>query len=233
MNVILSTAAVAKLIAEPARADMLISLMDGRALTATELANGANISPQTASSHLAQLLHGNLLVLEKQGRHRYYRIANTDVAIALEALMSLTPAPKKAKEIGLEPIHFARSCYDHIAGSIGVALADSFLEKDWLVASDKDYIITKKGEQEFENFGIDLVFVKKQRRHFARQCLDWTERRHHVGGALGAAIMSNLLERKWLKKDESSRVLYLTNIGIKGLETHFGVHSYQALKHSI
>ena len=223
MDVISRTAVAAKLIGEPTRAQMLVALLGGRAMTATELAHGANVSPQTASSHLSQMLEGNLLALEKQGRHRYYRLANPDVATAIEALMSLTPEQAESQTQALEPIHLARSCYDHVAGRVGVALADAFQEKDWLRTNDKNFDITKKGDRGFEDFGIDLDLLKKQRRHLARQCLDWTERRHHVAGALGAALMSNMLERKWLRKDKEERVLHVTRVGLEGLEKLFDV----------
>lgn len=223
MNVISRTATAAKLIGDPTRAQMLIALLGGRALTATELAHGANVSPQTASSHLSQLMEGSLLALEKQGRHRYYRLANPEVATALEALMSLTPAQKKIAAKPLEPIHLARSCYDHIAGRVGVALADALQEKGWLAAGAKDYQVTPLGEDAFAAFGINLDTTRKQRRHFARQCLDWSERRHHLAGALGAALLDELLRRKWLKKDTRQRVLHVTSKGYEGLEHTFNL----------
>lgn len=223
MNVTTQTATAAKLIGEPARANMLIALLGGRAMTATELAHSANVSPQTASSHLSLMLEGQLLALEKQGRHRYYRLASSEVATAIEALMSLAPKDKRPNPEAIEPIYFARSCYDHIAGRVGVALADSFQTKAWLSVKEKDFEITSKGQEGFTAFGLDLEPLTKQRRHFARQCLDWTERRHHVAGALGAALMTELLERKWLKKDHAERVLHVTRAGYEGLESVFDV----------
>jgi DNA-binding transcriptional ArsR family regulator len=223
MNVATRTANAAKLISEPARAQMLIALLDGRAMTATELAHGANVSPQTASSHLSQMMAGELLALEKQGRHRYYRLASLEVATALEALMSLTSERVEVQSNTLESIHLARSCYDHVAGRVGVALADALQAKGWLATTEKSYEVTAGGEAAFTEFGIDLAALRKQRRHFARQCLDWTERRHHVAGALGAALMVRLLERGWLKKDLGDRVLRVTGAGYEGLERVLGV----------
>lgn len=223
MDVVAQTAGVAKLIGEPARAQMLIALLGGRAMTATELAHGANVSPQTASSHLAQMLDAQLLVLEKQGRHRYYRLASREVAAALEALMSLGPEQRKAQNAVLEPIHIARSCYDHVAGCVGVALADALQTKGWLTATETNYDVTAEGETGLTAFGIDLAALRKQRRHLARPCLDWTERRPHVAGALGAALMAQLLERQWLKKDPKERVLHLTRAGQEGLKRVFDV----------
>lgn len=211
---------IAKLIGEPSRAQILIALLSGRAMTATELAHIANISPQTASSHLSQLAQGGLLSLEKQGRHRYYRLANAEVATALEALMSITPIEDMTTQT-LEPIYIARSCYDHVAGRVGVLLADTLQDRDWLIPDGKDFKITAKGNKEFAHFGIDLTSLEKQRRHLARQCLDWSERRHHIAGALGAALLTQLLERKWLRKDKASRVLYLTQEGYRGFEKAF------------
>ena len=123
----------------------------------------------------------------------------------------------------LEPIHIARSCYDHVAGRLGVALADALQTKGWLTATEMDYEVTTKGEAALTAFGLDLTALRKQRRHFARPCLDWTERRHHVAGALGAAFMAQLLERRWLKKDPKGRVLHLTRAGQEGLERVLGV----------
>ena len=192
-------------------------------MTATELARTANVSPQTASSHLSLMLEGHLLALEKQGRHRYYRLASSEVATAVEALMSLAPKDKQLLSATNEPIYFARGCYDHIAGRLGVALADSFQNKAWLNVKGKDFELTSKGHKGFSAFGLDLEPLKKQRRHFARQCLDWTERRHHIAGALGAALMTEMLERKWLKKDNAARVLHVTRAGYEGLESVFDV----------
>lgn len=223
MDVISYTAGAAKLIGEPARAQMLIALLGGRAMTATELAHGANVSPQTASSHLSQMLDGGLLALEKQGRHRYYRLASPEVAAALEALMSLRPEQVTAQSDALEPVHLARSCYDHVAGRVGVALADGLQAKGWLTATETAYEVTTEGETAFTAFGLNLTALRKQRRNFARPCLDWTERRHHVAGALGAALMVQLLERRWLKKDPKGRVLHLTRAGQEGLERVLGI----------
>ena len=198
-------------------------------MTATELAHSADVSPQTASSHLSQMLVGTLVTLEKQGRHRYYRLANAEVATAIEALMSLAPVETVHQTQPLEPVHLARRCYDHVAGRVGVALADAFQEKDWLSARGKDFVVTQKGDKAFEAWGIDLGSLKKQRRHLARQCLDWTERRPHVAGALGAALMTCLLEREWLGKDDKTRVLHVTNAGFEGFEEAFGIKLYGAV----
>ena len=192
-------------------------------MTATELSHCANVSPQTASSHLAQLTEAGLLALEKQGRHHYYRLANSDVAHALEALMLLVPKQKSSHPTAPKPIHLARRCYDHIAGRLGVQLTASMLEKGWLSTKGKDYIITTKGEKGLASFGLDLVSIRQQRRYFARQCLDWSERQHHVAGALGAALLDNMLELKWLRKDKTERVLHITQDGYEGLENVFNL----------
>lgn len=226
MNVPLhiATANVANLIGEGARAQILLSLLSGRALTAGELAGRANISPQTASSHLSQLVKGQLLTLEKQGRHRYYRLAGEEVARAIESLMALTPQVTLSEaHPALEPIHFARTCYDHLAGRLGVAVTDALLEIGWLEHTGKNYTVTADGERGFASFDIDVTSLKQQRRQFARQCLDWTERRHHLAGSLGAALTQMLLERKWIFKQQGSRTVHLTQAGQKELTSVLGV----------
>lgn len=203
---------------------MLLSLLSGKALTAGELARRANVSPQTASAHLSQLVGGGLLALEKQGRHRYYRLSSADVARAIEALMALTPEVAVSDTpASLEPIHFARTCYDHLAGRLGVAVTDAVVARGWLEPTGKNYDLTPAGEEGFFSLEIDTPSLKKQRRQFARQCLDWTERRHHLAGALGAALTKAMLERKWIFKQGGSRTVYLSQEGQKGLEAVLGV----------
>lgn len=215
---------VAQLIADPARARMLSRLLDGKALTATELARHADVTPQTASSHLSKLHKGNLLALEKQGRHRYYRLAGPAVSQAIEALMGVAPrSTNNAGLVDMAPIELARTCYDHIAGHLGVALADSMIQLGWLVPAKRDYHLTQLGEKHLLDFGLELPALRLKRRQFARQCLDWTERRHHVGGALGAAIAESLLNRGWLLRNPDERVVHITNSGITGLRKVFGV----------
>ena len=218
-------ASAAWLIGDPARAQILVALFDVDGLPASALARCANISPQTASAHLGKLCAGGLLEVEKHGRHRYYRLTGAEVAQAVEALMVLAPRADAPREnaLTLEPLGFARTCYDHLAGKLGVAVTDACLGRDWLRAAGKDFELTPEGERGFRTFDIDTGALKMQRRGFARQCLDWTERRYHLAGALGAALTQSFFERRWLLQNEGSRVVHLTNEGRKGLSSSLAV----------
>lgn len=219
-------AAVAALLADPARSRMLMTLLDGRALTASELARKAQIGASTASTHLAKLVAGDLLAVERQGRHRYYRIARPEVARVLETLATIAPpkpiASLREAEAG-KAIHFARTCYDHMAGHIGVALAQALVAKGWLLTDDVQYALTPAGESALTAFGIDLATVRKQRRALAPCCLDWSERRHHMAGALGAALANRLFELDWIRRLPATRALYLPEAGRAGLAQTFGI----------
>jgi DNA-binding transcriptional ArsR family regulator len=229
MHALPDIASVARLMADPSRATILLRLLDGRALTATELATRANISPQTASSHLGQLCAGELLTVDRQGRHRYFRLASPAVAQVIESLMTIAPnrnAQDGPSARGAAPARadfFARTCYDHLAGKLGVLLTDALIERGWLVAEAKDYRVGPVGVEGFRALGIELEELRKQRRQFARQCLDWSERRHHLAGALGAALARTLFERKWLLKAGAGRAAHVTEGGRRALEETFGV----------
>ncbi|MGI9386498.1 MAG: ArsR/SmtB family transcription factor [Methyloligellaceae bacterium] len=218
----------AALIGDPARASMLSVLMDGRARTATELAQTAGVTAQTASGHLAKLREGNLVVVDRQGRHRYYRLASEKVAQALEALMVLSrdgpprhrpPGPRDAQ------MRFARTCYDHLAGQLGVAVTDRFLSRGYLIESGQDFELTKKGELAFTDFGLDLNDLRHRKRLFARRCLDWSERRGHLGGALGAAFLARCQQIGWIKRQSDTRAVRLTRAGIDGLANVFSINA--------
>ncbi|MEM7736576.1 MAG: helix-turn-helix transcriptional regulator [Deinococcota bacterium] len=222
-------AQTARLLADPARATMLLALFDVDGLPASSLAHAANISPQTASSHLHKLQAGGLLNMEKHGRHRYYRLANAEVAQTVESLMAISnkAAADEPQDDALEPIQYARTCYDHLAGKVGVLLADSLVKQGWLelssVSDDSNFTLTSQGEAGFHNLGIDTTTLRHSRRQFARQCLDWTERRYHLAGALGAALTAYVFEQKWLLTCPNSRVVHLTNEGRKGFQDVFSV----------
>lgn len=210
-------AEIAGAIAEPARARILCCLMDGHARTSTELAVVAEVSPSTTSVHLSKLKQQNLLKLMAQGKHRYYQLAGPEVAIALEALLQLAGAPLP-NFVPNTPTRLrnARTCYDHMAGKVAVSLHDSMMEKKWLLAdSDNDtaYELSDEGVTELERLGIDTKIVRKARRRFACSCMDWSERRPHIGGALGAALLSLFLARAWVERDLDSRALNVTKIG--------------------
>ncbi|GAB4362774.1 MAG: winged helix-turn-helix domain-containing protein [Kiloniellaceae bacterium] len=226
MNVDPSFALVGALIGVPARANMMAALMDGRAQTASELAFVAGVTPQTASSHLAKLTDAGLIAVEKQGRHRYYRLAGPAVAEALEPLSHLAPNTRvperrsaQLRRVG--DLRTARFCYDHLAGRLGVALTDSLLQRRLMRRAEGDFLVGHKGRAFLEGLGIDVAAAEGERRHFARCCLDWSERRPHLGGALGAALADRLLRQKWLKREKASRKAALTPLGARELPRHF------------
>ncbi|MGE6256359.1 ArsR/SmtB family transcription factor [Heyndrickxia sporothermodurans] len=210
---------VAKLMGDPSRAAMLDALLGLDGLPASELARKAKISLQTASGHLAKLVEGNLVRVEKHGRHRYFRLASTEVAQALETLTVIAP-PAKISSLKdssrSNRIRLARTCYDHLAGKLGVSLTDAFIEKGYLIEQKNDFFVSDKGERFFGDFGIDLEELRKKRRHFARKCLDWSERRYHLAGSLGNAVLLRLLELGWIEK-LPDRAVGLTKKGQSGL----------------
>jgi DNA-binding transcriptional ArsR family regulator len=217
MSVLPSVAGTASLIGDPARVAMLLALVDGRALPAGELAFSAGVTAQTASSHLARLLDGGLLAVEKQGRHRYYRLAGAHVAQALEQLAAIRPVGpvrRKAPTAQARELRFARCCYDHLAGWLGVAVTDALTGRGFLlVAPDKLFEVTPAGAEWFAGVGVNLSALKATRRGLARQCLDWTERAHHLAGPLGVAFLSAMCESGWLRRTGASRAVVLTPKG--------------------
>lgn len=226
MNVGPNIAAVGALVGVPTRAAMLWALAGGQALPASELAYRAYLSPQTASSHLAKMVDGGLLVVERCGRHRYYRMANAEVSQIVEQLMALAPAPRVRGRPDMErnnPLRRARSCYGHLAGRLGVLLTASLSEQGLVQLAKQDYLLTRAGEAWFLDFGIDPAVLKKQRRMFARRCIDWSERLPHLGGALGDAFATRLFELKWIKRAKRGRAVLVTNRGGPALKKMFGV----------
>ena len=205
---------VASLIGDKSRSLMLWNLLDGRAYTATELSLCADITAQSASNHLSKLIGADILAVEKQGRHRYYRFANEDVARMIESMASLLPAKKNTKQI-LDPpgIAYARSCYDHIAGKFGVGLTESLIKKRIILPEEKKYALSNTGKKWFQSAGIDVEEVQLKKRSFAYPCLDWSERRHHLAGALGAALLQMMVQEAWVRKSKHSRELLITSKG--------------------
>jgi DNA-binding transcriptional ArsR family regulator len=226
MNAYPDITRVAALIGDQTRAAILHALLDGRALPAGELAYIARVSPQTASAHLAKLVDGNLLAMETQGRHRYYRLASPQVAHALEVLSTLSP-PVQVRSLRqsqqLQEVRLARTCYDHLAGKLGVELTQQLVQRGFLVEAERDYTITADGASWLKSFGIDPQAVKQKRRAFARQCLDWSERRHHLAGTLGAAITTRLFELGWIARVPASRAVRITETGREKLAEQFGI----------
>jgi DNA-binding transcriptional ArsR family regulator len=216
---------VAAAIAEPARTKILCSLMDGHARTSTELAAVAEVSASTASAHLAKLKELALVRLHVQGRHRYYRLADRRVAQALEALMVIgqNSAPSFQSRTP-DRLQFARTCYDHMAGTLAVLLHDRMIEAGWLLEmSEQVYQLSDSGRALFENLGVEVKDLALVRRRFACPCLDWSMRRPHLGGALGAALLQVAIKRKWLLQDLDSRALALTTLGRKEISARFGL----------
>lgn len=216
---------VAGAIGEPARASMLCCLMDGRARTSTELAVVAGVSPSTASSHLGKLRKADLVRVHVRGKHHYYSLKDPRVAEMLEGMMALSHATPFVPTTPPR-LRLARSCYDHIAGTLGVAVHDKLLDDGWLarLKGHDAYDVTAKGEAQLAKLGVDVASVRHARRRFACPCLDWSERRPHLGGAVGAALLTSALERGWLLRDLDSRCLRLTRTGQKIFGAQLGVN---------
>jgi DNA-binding transcriptional ArsR family regulator len=218
-------AEVAALIGDTARANILSALMGGQALTAGELARHAGVTAQTTSGHLAKLADSELIALEKQGRHRYYRLATPDVAQAIHALMTVAAnGPKRHHPIGPrdEALRNARTCYDHLAGRLALALADVLCEREHLTLTDGAGFVSAEGERFFKGFGIDLAALQgSSKRPLCRTCLDWSERRPHIAGKLGAALLDRFLELKWVERVPDSRALRVTVPGRSGFASTF------------
>jgi len=220
-------AGVASLMGDPARANILTALMDGRALTAKELALVAGVSAPTTSGHLAKLVDGGLLSVVVQGRYRHFRLANAHVARAIEGLMALSGGWQARRHWPQTPagqaLRLARTCYDHLAGKLGVAIMDRLLTEGHLHQADTGYRVSKDGQKFFAGIGIDIDSVMLQRRSFARSCLDWSERRPHLAGALGAALGTSCFEIGWVEPLKDSRAVAITAAGRRGLRDSFGI----------
>ncbi|MCF6350865.1 MAG: winged helix-turn-helix domain-containing protein [Flavobacteriaceae bacterium] len=205
---------------DKARAIMLWSLLDGKAYTATELSICANISRQSTSNHLAKLLEAQLLIVEKQGRHRYYRLANARVAQVIESMASLIP-DAQIKSIITKPksqsITYARTCYDHLAGELGVKITDALVKQKIIEPIYNKYIVSALGVKWFSNLDINIDELKLKKRSFAHKCLDWTERRHHLAGSLGTALLEYMICNDWIRKKKNSRAVLVTSLGTKEL----------------
>lgn len=222
---------LASAIGEPSRARILCCLLDGHARTSTELAMIAEISPSTASVHLSRLKNEHLVNLLVQGKHRYYSIEGAHVARALEALMVLAGSPRsRFVPTTPGPLRRARTCYDHMAGAIAVSLLQGFTQSGWILpcttveSKTTDALdLTPAGTRGLESLGIDLAATRCLRRRFAYACLDWSERKPHIGGALGAALLQMALRRRWVEHEFDSRVLHVTRFGQRELAARFGI----------
>lgn len=226
MNVEDKFVSIAALMCEPARARMLWNLLDSRAYTAGELSIAANTSPTAGSNHLSKLLAAEIVKVEIQGRHRYYSLSNSQVAYAVEGLANLANN-SAAKIVKKEPekngMKYCRTCYDHLAGFVGVKIVETLEAKGCLTKSKNVYLVTDKGWKWFMFFNISKEDLNNNRRPLTRQCLDWSERRPHLAGQLGAEFLKKMIERKWFKKNEFSRELFITLKGRQELYNLLGI----------
>jgi DNA-binding transcriptional ArsR family regulator len=225
----INLAEIGALVGDVARANMLNALMGGRALTAGELAWAAHVTAQTASGHLAKLTAARLLVVEKQGRHRYFRLASAAVGQMIEGIMTVAavhspPRYRPSSRID-DALRAARTCYDHLAGRLGVALTDALAVQKHVVFSTDGGALTAAGSRFLARFGLDLAHAERQRRCFCRPCLDWSERRAHLGGAVGAALATRCFELGWIARVKDSRAVAITPAGRRGFAATFDISS--------
>lgn len=227
-------AETAALVGDPARANMLLALMDGRALTATELAGAGGVTPQTASAHLARMTQAGLLTVERQGRHRYHRLASITIARMLECIMAVaaTPPGFPGRRLRTGPkdraMRRARTCYDHLAGQIAVAMADRMVERDHVELSPDGGVLTEMGAAFLNSIGVDLgndATRTKRKGRFCRPCLDWSERRLHIAGTVGAAMLSAYFVNGWVRRVDGSRAVIVTPAGRLALDQAFALES--------
>lgn len=221
-------ATVAALVGDPARASMLVALMDGRALTAGELAYFAHVTAPTASAHLAKLVEAQILTVTAQGRHRYFRLASPSVARMLESISVVsgmaTPPARRPRSARDEALCLARTCYDHLAGRLGVAIADALVASGHVILDEDGGLVTDTGAALLARLGLDVAALQRRRgRVFCRPCLDWSERRPHLAGALGAALARRLFDTGWIERVRDSRAVRITPAGRAGLQATFGI----------
>jgi DNA-binding transcriptional ArsR family regulator len=226
--VVPNVAKVAALIGDPVRSRMLFAMLDGRELTASELAFRGESSPQAASAHLAKLLDGGLIRARSAGRQRLFRLASGEIAHAIEVLASIapvTPVTSLNQHTAMHRLRRARSCYDHLAGRLGVSVTEALISLGAIAKESQAFAVTPRGEQFFHDVGIDLDTVRASRRHFARACMDWTERRYHIAGALGAALLDRFVEKEWLVRNTRDRSLEVTTRGQRNFAKVLGLRS--------
>lgn len=217
-------ARIAALLGDPARANMMTALTAGQALTAGELAREAGVTAQTASSHLAKLQEGGLITVRRQGRHSYFSLSGDDVAAVLEKLTGLAARAghQRVRTGPLEPaLRQARACYDHLAGDMGVALLDAMVADDRIADHDGSLVLTGRGEAFVCEFGVDLDALRAARRPVCKACLDWSVRRNHLAGGLGAAILSRIYDLGWARRMQGARVVTFTQQGFAGFVRAF------------
>ncbi|MFD1886760.1 ArsR/SmtB family transcription factor [Paenibacillus wenxiniae] len=217
---------IASLLGEPSRANMLTALLDGRFHTAGELAHAASITPQTASFHLARLTEQGWVSMEKHGRYRYYRLAGSDTAHKLEQFLVICPVPevrslKQSQQ--MDRLRYGRTCYDHLAGQIGVSLTEALVQQGQLLAHNGNgaFEVSESGLELFTTIGLDVSQLRRKRRAFAHACLDWSERKHHLGGALGHGLLQLCLDRGWIERMSGIRAIIVTADGQQAFRHYF------------
>jgi len=209
---------ISTIIGDPVRSVILWTLLDNRAYTAIELANVVETSPQNISIHLSKLVNADLLTVESQGRHKYYKLLNHEIAGVIEGIANLVPKERQKKVTDNNSgIKYCRTCYDHLAGKIGVEITAKLIDKKYIVLDNKSFLVTDEGKTFFEDLGIDLEALKKQKRIFAKPCLDWSERKHHFSGSLAAALLNKMFEMDWIRRIDNSRAVSITANGQKAL----------------
>lgn len=216
----------ASLLCEPSRAKIVWNLLDGRAYTASELALVSDLSPTSVSNHLSKLLKGEIVKVDVQGRHRYYSFANPEVAYAVESMANLTNQKTSSqldKPLSKNDVKYCRTCYDHLAGKVGVLISDKLISLKIIELQDKSYVVTENGNKFLNDFGLDLTELQKQRRYFAKACLDWSERKYHLAGSLGNALLEKMLELDWVRRTKNSRAIVITSVGQSGLRDKLGI----------
>ncbi|MCS3794698.1 ArsR/SmtB family transcription factor [Niastella sp. OAS944] len=217
---------ITSLIGDPIRSTVLWTLLDGRAYTATELAICADTSAQNISMHLSKLVQADLLTVESQGRHRYYRFSRQEVAYAIEALANLVSHKDdvKVNTTDISDIKYCRTCYDHLAGKVGVLITEKLVLQKMIELQNKTYTLTAKGNKFFKDFGIDMNELQSKRRVLAKPCLDWSERKYHISGSLGAALLNKMLHSDWLRRKKNSRAIIITSKGQSEIYNRFKVN---------
>jgi DNA-binding transcriptional ArsR family regulator len=217
---------VALLLSDPTRVAILMALSDGREVAASELAEVADVSASTASIHLAKLTEARLVGVRRDGRHRFYRLARPELMAAMEALAVLSPqaSPRTHRQARIgRAVRSARTCYDHLAGKLGVAVTGALVDRGILRLGERQFEVTQEGSAALSDFGVDLEAARQLRRAFAPFCLDWSERVPHLAGSLGAAMLAIFLERDWIERTAASRAVQITTAGRRGLQRTFGV----------
>lgn len=209
---------ISTIIGDPVRSVILWTLLDNRAYTAIELANVVETSPQNISIHLSKLVNADLLTVESQGRHKYYKLLNPEIAGVIEGIANLVPKERQKNVTDNNSgIKYCRTCYDHLAGKIGVEITAKLIDEKYIVLDNKAFLVTEEGKNFFNNLGIDLEALKKQKRIFAKPCLDWSERKHHFSGSLAAALLNKMFEMDWIRRIDNSRAVSITANGQKAL----------------